>query len=165
MQEHNEALLSEMSALRDTVTQSLEARIKTGLKVRQPLASLTLKNKSFEGKTELLEILKDELNVKDVLFDDAQEEGVVLDTVITPELEAEGNAREIIRAIQQARKQAKLSPDDEITLTVSENGKALVETFKDEISVTAKVTSYLFENIEEGVEVKLGEQTVQILIA
>ncbi|QBX54466.1 isoleucine--tRNA ligase [Nocardioides seonyuensis] len=44
---------------------------------------------------------------------------VVLDTVVTPELEAEGTARDLVRAVQQARKDAGLQVSDRIALTVT----------------------------------------------
>jgi isoleucyl-tRNA synthetase len=44
---------------------------------------------------------------------------VVLDTAVTPELEAEGAARDLVRAVQQARKDAGLQVSDRITLTVA----------------------------------------------
>jgi isoleucyl-tRNA synthetase len=44
---------------------------------------------------------------------------VVLDTVLTPELEAEGAARDLIRMVQQARKDAGLDVSDRIALAVS----------------------------------------------
>lgn len=43
---------------------------------------------------------------------------VVLDTVVTPELEAEGVARDLVRVVQQARKDAALDVSDRITLTL-----------------------------------------------
>ena len=43
---------------------------------------------------------------------------VVLDTRVTPELEAEGTARDVVRAIQAARREAGLDVADRITLTV-----------------------------------------------
>ncbi len=44
---------------------------------------------------------------------------VVLDTAVTPELEAEGTARDLVRAVQQARKDAGLQVSDRIALTIS----------------------------------------------
>ena len=44
---------------------------------------------------------------------------VVLDTALTAELEAEGVARDLVRAVQQARREAGLDVSDRITLTVS----------------------------------------------
>jgi isoleucyl-tRNA synthetase len=44
---------------------------------------------------------------------------VVLDTATTPELEAEGVARDLVRSVQQARRDAGLDVSDRITLTVS----------------------------------------------
>ena len=44
---------------------------------------------------------------------------VVLDTATTPELEAEGVARDLVRSVQQARRDAGLDVSDRITLTVA----------------------------------------------
>jgi isoleucyl-tRNA synthetase len=44
---------------------------------------------------------------------------VVLDTATTPELEAEGVARDLVRSVQQARRDAGLEVSDRITLTVT----------------------------------------------
>jgi isoleucyl-tRNA synthetase len=44
---------------------------------------------------------------------------VVLDTTLTPELEAEGLARDVVRAVQQARRDAGLDISDRIRLTVA----------------------------------------------
>jgi isoleucyl-tRNA synthetase len=49
---------------------------------------------------------------------------VVLDTALTPELEAEGVARDLVRAVQQARREAGLDVSDRISLTISANAAA-----------------------------------------
>jgi isoleucyl-tRNA synthetase len=55
---------------------------------------------------------------------------VLLDIEVTPELEAEGLARDIVRAVQQARRDAQLDVSDRIVLTlgVDEATKAQVAT-------------------------------------
>lgn len=69
----------------------------------------------------------------------------VLDLTITPELEAEGFARDLIRAIQQARKDANFNVSDHIHLTIelpSENIKIL-EPFVEYInSQTLSITAF-----------------------
>ena len=61
---------------------------------------------------------------------------VVLDTAVTPELEAEGLARDVIRAVQQARKDAALDVSDRIVLTITGDDAAVaaIETHRELIS-------------------------------
>jgi isoleucyl-tRNA synthetase len=47
---------------------------------------------------------------------------VELDTAVTPELAAEGTARDIVRVVQQARRDAGLAVSDRIRLTVGADG-------------------------------------------
>ena len=55
---------------------------------------------------------------------------VILDTAVTPELAAEGLARDVVRAVQQARRDAGLEVSDRIALTLSGDAevRAAVET-------------------------------------
>ena len=61
---------------------------------------------------------------------------VVLDTLVTPELEAEGLARDVVRAVQQARKDAGLDVSDRISLTLggSAETRAAVTAHRDLIA-------------------------------
>jgi isoleucyl-tRNA synthetase len=130
----DEKILANMEAIRTDVSLGLEARARAGIKVRQPLASVSLKSKdTYEA--ELLELLRDELNVKEVFFNPKQENVVVIDTTITDELKKEGVARDLIRFVQEMRKKAGLSPDDAITLTIHSDtdGQEIVRTFESEI--------------------------------
>ncbi len=47
---------------------------------------------------------------------------VALDTVVTPDLAAEGTARDVVRIVQQARRDAKLVVTDRIRLTIGADG-------------------------------------------
>ncbi|MBZ9577460.1 isoleucine--tRNA ligase [Patescibacteria group bacterium] len=100
-------LEEKMKQVRESVTQALAQRAELGIKVRQPLAGLKIKNKLDE---ELLELIKDEVNVKKITFG----KEVKLDTKISKELREEGIVREVIRHIQEMRKKAGLKTKDRI---------------------------------------------------
>jgi len=85
---------------------------------------------------------------------------VVLDTTVTPELEAEGLARDVIRAVQQARKDAGLEVSDRISLTLSGDAAAVaaIEAHRDLIAGEVLATSLAVsedagENAGEGAAV------------
>ncbi len=120
----------EMKIVREVVTKGLELRQKAGQKIRQPLQSLSIAEKGLE---KYYDIIKDELNVKEILSGELS-----LDTTITSELRAEGIARELMRAIQDMRKQKGLMPEDVIELVIgtSSEGKEIVQKFEIDIKKT-----------------------------
>jgi isoleucyl-tRNA synthetase len=109
----NEKLLDAMTAARSVVTAALEAREKAGIKIRQPLSTLFIPE-TVNLNAELLSIIASEINVKTVTF--TKESVIALDTEISETLKEEGFVRELIRAIQSARKDAGLSPHNKIKL-------------------------------------------------
>jgi len=184
------ALVSSMDMVRDVCSSALSVRKAHGRRVRLPLQSLTVASEMSAGLSDFLDIVRDEVNVRDVVLTTdvaavashelqvvpavvgprlgkntqkvigavkkgeweqrgdviivAGEElqpgeyalklvttegtasaplsggaGVVLlDTEVTPELEAEGLARDVVRAVQQARRSADLNVSDRIVLTL-----------------------------------------------
>ena len=122
----NETVLNEMAATREAITIGLAQRAEGGIKVRQPLASVKVINAFAIGQapddvSSYLEIIADELNVKSVRLDHDNETSninVILDLNLTDHLKEEGLMREIIRNIQQARKQNGLQVDDRIILNL-----------------------------------------------
>ncbi|MCJ1965506.1 isoleucine--tRNA ligase [Candidatus Nanosynbacter sp. TM7-053] len=144
--EIDNSMLRDMNALRTAVNDGLSKRASEGIKVRQPLASVKLINTiSQDTPTEvaqfLIDIVKDELNVKSVeIATDSESESaqpsVVYDLTITPELKREGLMREIVRHVQSARKQAGLQIDDRIVLSISSDDSEIsqaVDAFADVI--------------------------------
>jgi isoleucyl-tRNA synthetase len=109
------SLITDMATCRAVCSRALSLRQQAGIKVRQPLASLTITERRLGGKAELLALIEDEVNVKQVIF--GPEEG--LDTVITPTLKEEGVVRDIVRIIQEMRKELGLAPKDKIRLAIT----------------------------------------------
>ncbi|MEP7204190.1 MAG: isoleucine--tRNA ligase [Ilumatobacteraceae bacterium] len=79
---------------------------------------------------------------------------VVLDIELTPELEAEGVARDLVRLVQQARRDAGLHVSDRIALRlgVPESVRAQVEPFLSLITEPTLATSLSFEQGEPNAE-------------
>ncbi len=110
-------LITDMKRVRTLSSTALMERQKVGVKVRQPLGSL-----SFGGAPlapELRALIAEELNVKEVRVDSTLSDGEVkIDATLTPELIAEGDVREFARALADARKAMDLAPRDRVTLVV-----------------------------------------------
>ncbi len=127
----NAQLLSAMKAARDIVSQALEEREKAGIKVRQPLATLTIPS---EDKLEAayIAIIADEVNVKKV----QPGESIGLDTTITAELKEEGIVRDTLRLIQDARKAAQMKPGEHgaVNIAVPAADRPIVEKHLKELS-------------------------------
>ena len=222
----NPELVATMDAVRDITSSSLALRKKVGLRVRLPLAELTVVAENAGSLADFSEILRDELNVKNVSLvaqtsDSAQEYGitskltvnaraagprlgkavqqiihaakegnwseengvviaggvalepgeydltleasegennsralsllpgggfVLLDTVTTPELEAEGLARDVIRAVQDTRKAAGFDVSDRIVLNLfcfdSADAAALKNCGEADIAAETLATSF-----------------------
>jgi isoleucyl-tRNA synthetase len=107
-----DSVIEEMNKTREVVSLALELRNKANIKVRQPLAKLEIRRNLG---AEYLGIVKDELNVKEVVVNGALPEEVRLDTDLTPELLEEGKVRDAIRAVQEWRKEQNLKPGEQAT--------------------------------------------------
>lgn len=108
----DQQIISDMTLLRKICELGHAKRKDLGIKVRQPLARLIVHTSSLIGDN-LLELIKDELNVKVVELK-LGELSIELDTKLTPALIAEGQAREIVRQIQDARKEAGTALDEKV---------------------------------------------------
>ncbi len=114
-------LLADMQSTRDIASEALMLRQKSGIKVRQPLAKLMITGELSE---EFAAIVCDELNVKEVVGGATE---MSLDTGLTPELIREGDMREFMRALAEARKELGLTQQDTVSVTISEYARAILE--------------------------------------
>ena len=111
----DEALEKDMADARQAVARGLAARDLARVRVRQPLRSVTL-TRPF--RSDILAIVKDELNVKEVYVG----EEFSLDVELDDELRLEGMARDAVRLIQDHRKRSRLNIEDRIVLFVQAGG-------------------------------------------
>lgn len=151
-------ILEQMAETRKICSLSLEARQKAGIKVRQPLASLSIQYpiSNIKNNQGLIWLIKDEINVKEVIFEinaekrgsDTEQRGikVEIDTKITPELKAEGQLRELTRAIQDLRKKAGMVPQNKIELSIETDaeGEKLINHLAEEIKKSVNAADIKF---------------------
>ena len=127
----NELLIDDMSLAREVITEGLAQRAQAGIKVRQPLLAVNVYDPKQRLTGEFKAIIAEELNVKQVHTHHTAEAPVTaLDLKLTPELREEGLMREIIRHVQQARKQAGLEVDDRIHLSLKTDDEQLTTLLK-----------------------------------
>jgi isoleucyl-tRNA synthetase len=175
------SLIEEMRRARQVVTVALEKRTQAGIKVRQPVATITVSGEPFSKEIE--EIILSEVNAKAYKVvpyahteKGAQEEPVAIqknltynillveiDTNITPALKAEGDVREFIRGVQEKRKSEALVPSDRVVLLVqtSDGGQTLLTEFKADIMKVVGATDIVFGEAQ-GTEVVAGEHSFTV---
>ncbi|MDQ3093914.1 MAG: isoleucine--tRNA ligase [bacterium] len=137
----DELVMNDMDTVREYVNQGLSLRARAGLKVRQPLLSVTVpklgKFVDFES------ILIDELNVKTVKVGDE----LAIDEKLTPPLKREGLMREIVRHVQAARKSAEFKVDDRIEVYLLTEDKELSNAIADfDLTIKAETLATSISN-------------------
>jgi len=172
----DEDVLKQMDLARKVVEMGLALRAEKGVRVRQPLNTLHVSG--FTLQDEYKTIIADELNVKEVMTSDKaigddnvaikEEAGLTvgLDTTITENLRKEGLAREVIRTINQLRKEQKLTIKDVVTIeyhTDDKNLQSVLAEYNDEIKKNV-LAKKLVSGQGEGakVEVDGSEMVVKI---
>jgi len=108
------------------------------IKVRQPLTQLTIYNSLASLRSgqltindKIVELIKDELNVKKVFFKKGKGGlSVSLDMNLTKELRDEGEARDIVRMIQKERKKLGTALDEKVNVILKDWPLAFEEEIK-----------------------------------
>jgi isoleucyl-tRNA synthetase len=138
-------LLDDMDLVRKASTLGLEKRMASKVNVRQPLAAFNTTAPALAP--ELAEVLRDEINVKEIRFG-AKEDS--LDLNITAELKEEGDLRELLRKIQDMRKEKGLTVNDPAILIATDAERALISKHETEIKKATRLSV-----IEYGVSLSL----------
>jgi len=160
----DENLNVQMSNVRHVVNVGREARASEKIKIRQPLSSLQT---DYQDLKLFEDILTEELNIKRVDFVERVDRSnpnlivrnlniysepseltaiikieklMAINIEVTPELKLEGEAREIIRAIQEGRKKAKFNVEDRIILGY-QGKESVFAKFENEIAKEVLATS------------------------
>lgn len=140
----DEALSKKMAVVRKAIELGLSIRAENGIKVRQPLEKAFIDAKGVELGQQYCRLMAEELNVKEVVVGVVEagknivvkDEKVVsagIDTKITESLAKEGNMRELVRRIQNARKKASFEISDRIIVWY-EGMEEVFEEYEKEIS-------------------------------
>jgi len=140
-------LEQEMEVALKIIEAGMAARDKVQIGLKWPLAKAIVSGKDIDINKELIEIVKSQLNVKKLEIKDGDELKVELDTNLTPELEAEGYARELSRHIQAFRKQLGLEK------------KQMIKT----IIITDESLKKILENQKKFVEERTNSKSLEIV--
>lgn len=185
--EYDESLIDDdveysMQLIQDIVEIIAAERQKMGSKLRWPLKSLTIKGNDAETNMAVKvfeNVLAQQGNIKEILYSekdlkptdklaevDFEPGKMYIDFNVTPEIEAEGYARELIRRIQQMRKDMKLNVEQYINCEVKAEPylMALFNTWKDHVANEVRAKNLTFTDSPGGDEIKTWDVTGKDII-
>ncbi|MBU0880173.1 class I tRNA ligase family protein, partial [Patescibacteria group bacterium] len=159
-------VLEEMLVVRKIVELGLAKRDEAGIKIRQTLEKFSIFNFQFSINEDYLKLIKDELNVKNIVCKKGDGDMLVeLDTNITPELKLEGLKREIVRQVNMMRKQAGFTIEDKIILSWQSESdliKQVIEKMGDEIKKDTLSEKIINNDVEEKKEINLNGEKIML---
>ncbi len=165
--EINKNLETQFTQALEIIELGLAERDKSQIGLKWPLAKATISTEHKISK-ELQEIIARQLNVKKIEIKKGKL-AVKLDTTLTPELEAEGYARELTRKIQAARKDAGLVKTDKIKLEVISTLSKIFQKQKQFIQERVGAKSLLFlkkeseKKYQHQSESKIKDKEIRVL--
>jgi isoleucyl-tRNA synthetase len=117
----NKKLEEKFESLFKIIEKGMYEREVAKVNLRWPMKSVDITS-NFDIDKDMKEIIKTQLNVKKIETKTGKEFKIKLDTKTTPELEAEGYARELSRQVQDFRKKLGLKKKDMIKLFIITDG-------------------------------------------
>ncbi|MBI4185441.1 isoleucine--tRNA ligase [Candidatus Berkelbacteria bacterium] len=156
----DDRLIVEMARVRTLVSMGLEARAIHGIKVRQPLRRATITGQPLGAA--YVTLLQAELNVKAVVQQSGGEAGIELDLELDAELRTEGFVRELIRAIQQLRKQAHLTLGQSVLIVLPKDHPRTVDLapYLRMIERQTSTTITLTDSLPTGISTTVEDMTI-----
>lgn len=139
----DEGLKKDMGIVREVCSLGLNERAQKQITVRQPLAKAIIRFPKLETLGDgLTSLIRDELNVEVLEFEPKAEKEVEIDIELTPELKQKGLERELVRHINNLRKNAGLTIEDRVKVYIEADEK-VVESVK---NILDKVLADEIEN-------------------
>jgi isoleucyl-tRNA synthetase len=153
-------LIADMDTVRHIVELGHSLRDEAKVKLRQPLAEVEIEKAAIKDLDELMPVVAEELNVKAArsvekietragwIIKEANGLKIALRTEITQELKREGWMREIMRQVNDLRKEAKLTPADRVKLYFDVDDiefKSILTTEKEHLAASARADEVLME--------------------
>jgi len=177
----NRKLNENFTGIFEIIEKGLAERDRLQIGLKWPLSEATVYIVNPKTMKEYEEIIKNQLNVKKINFEQADRKlesyaiRVDLNSDLTPELEAEGYAREMSRAVQAFRKDLGLKKTDEIELFIFSDDelKKILETWKKFIieRTNSKKLEFLSANVttekerfKNKIEFKIKDKRGEIAI-
>ncbi len=167
LNESDKQLLQKMDVTRKIVSLALSIRVSQGIKIRQPLQSLYVEFKNGSQQDFIAELVNDELNVKESLSGTPQslsspasaednEIKVYLNTEITEDLKLEGDARDLIRKVQEKRKEMLLAVDQKVTLVLPKNdlNEKIFAKFENYLLSKTQSSTILLDDLVENIDIR-----------
>ena len=143
-------VLEKMGQARAIVSRVLEAREGAGRPIKQVLGNMIVWVPSGEISDEYKSVILDEVNIKTIEIKKGELK-VEVDMTLTSELVREGMARDIVRRVNQMRKDAGFTIQDRISLKIysdSNEVKNMFDEHAETIKESALASSIVFEKDE-----------------
>lgn len=156
--EQQSLLLAQFASINEIIDLGQSLRSQNGLKLRQPLADITIQlntdsNQDKELKAWMKDLIAQELNIQEVNEGQAPEASgwlkatnengnitVAINSNLTPELAAEGLLRELARQVQALRKRQGLKIGEQISLRIYTQTKEIVDLVNSQTNKLATAT-------------------------
>jgi len=155
------AILKRMESTQKAVEIGLALRASAGIKVRQPLRTISFKDKEMADFV-LKDIVTQAVNVGEVIFGGEDK----LDTEISQELKEKGMLRELTRKINQSRKEANLSVNNKNIVLEYESSSAIlpviIQKFKKELQESCSCFEFVLISGSNAKELNVDGEKIKI---